>query len=356
MDTPAPLFRALATSTRPIYQLLRCISFSNKVHVEISGDGIKFIADNARVMQEESTGMASLGKSLFASFSLNLPKPGGRNGDDGDEDDSDPLPATFQISLPALLEAIQIFGVTDAPSGRQSKSDPDTYRSNMRTADAFSHQILGMPGTCCLSYPEEGAPFGIILEEASVKTTCNLATYVPESLEAIPFDRDDLLFKIIMQPRWLLDALVELAPSSPNLLTIAVTQREPYLRLSSHGPLGSSSVDFSRGRSLFESIWVGERWAQSYKFDMIKSATEAMRIASKVSIRGDRQGVLSLQFMVEMDHAGGGMGTGAGSIGVAGGMQWLHFTFVPYITDEEDDPEAEGVEEAEEGDDEDDEL
>ena len=309
---------------------------------------------------------------MFATYSLNLPQPaGGRRGaddddaDDNDEDDEDegPLPATFQISLPAFLEALQIFGTTDAPS-RQIKQDPDSYRAmragngaggaggggfnngSTRQAgtDAFSHQILGMPGTCSISYVEEGAPFGIILEEASVKTTCNLATYVPEDVEAIPFDRDNLVFKIIMQPRWLLDALVELAPASPNLLTIAVTPREPYLRLSSHGPLGSASVDFSRGRNLFESIFVSRPWSQSFKFDLIKSATEAMRIASKVSIRGDRQGVLNLQFMVEMDHVGGGgggAGSGPGSSVNGGNMQWLHFTFVPFMSDEEESDEDE---------------
>ncbi|CAK7224279.1 checkpoint clamp complex protein Rad1 [Sporothrix bragantina] len=344
----------MATSTRPIYQLLRCVSFSNKVHVEISDDGIKFIADHTRVMQ----GMASIGKSMFATYSLNLPQGRGTNDDDNndDEEDEGPQPATFQISLPAFLEALQIFGTTDAPS-RQIKQDPDSYRAmragnsgpgagtKQQGTDAFSHQILGMPGTCSISYVEEGAPFGIILEEASVKTTCNLATYVPEDVEAIPFDRDNLVFKMIMQPRWLLDALVELAPASPNLLTIAVTPREPYLRLSTHGPLGSASVDFSRGRNLFESISVGRAWSQSFKFDLIKSATEAMRIASKVSIRGDRQGVLNLQFMVEMDHgSGGGAGSGAGN-GNSGNMQWLHFTFVPFMSDEEESEEEEGQEE-----------
>ena len=345
MEAPPALFRAMATSTRPIYQLLRCVSFSNKVHVEISEDGIKFIADHTRVMQ----GMASLSKSMFATYSLNLPRrrreDNDNDNDNEEDDDEEALPATFQISLPAFLEALQIFGVTDAPS-RQLKQDPDGYRNlrgdkgghggnNGRTqaTDAFSHQILGMPGTCSISYVEDGAPFGIILEEVSVKTTCNLATYVPEALEAIPFDRDNLVFKIIMQPRWLLDALVELAPSSPNLLTLAVTSREPYLRLTCNGNLGSASVDFSRGRTLFESITVSERWSQSFKFDLIKSATEAMRIASKVSIRGDRQGVLSLQFMVEMDGAGGS-GSASG-----GGMQWLHFTFVPFMSDEEEDKE-----------------
>ncbi|ERS97653.1 hypothetical protein HMPREF1624_05824 [Sporothrix schenckii ATCC 58251] len=368
METPAPpLFRAMATSTRPIYQLLRCVSFSNKVHVEISDDGIKFIADHTRVMQ----GMASIGRSMFATYSLHLPRGGrGAGGDDDDDagegEDDEPLPATFQISLPAFLEALQIFGVTDAPS-RQIKQDPDGYRTQrggnnsnnsgsagsgptgagrQQAPDAFSHQILGMPGTCSISYAEAGAPFGIILEEASVKTTCNLATYVPEALEAIPFDRDNLVFKMIMQPRWLLDALIELAPASPNLLTLTVTPREPYLRLSSHGPLGSANVDFSRGRSLFESISVRERWSQSFKFDLVKSATEAMRLASKVSIRGDEQGVLSLQFMVEMEHGSGGAGPagpgngaggGAGGSGGGNNMQWLHFTFVPFMSDEQEE-------------------
>jgi len=99
------------------------------------------------------------------------------------------------------------------------------------------------------------------------------------------------------------------------------TRGEPYLRLLSNGPLGNSSVDFSKGRDLLETFSVRERWAQSFKFDMIKSASEAMRIASKVSLRGDRQGVLSLQFMVEIEDRN---------------VQWLHFTFVPYVTIDDD--------------------
>lgn len=48
------LFRAVASSTRPIQQLLKCINFTNKVHVEIGEDTIKFAADQSRVMQGKS--------------------------------------------------------------------------------------------------------------------------------------------------------------------------------------------------------------------------------------------------------------------------------------------------------------
>lgn len=265
--------------------------------------------------------MASLNKSLFTTYSLNLPAP------EGAEDPSLP---SFQISLPALLETLQIFGATDA-AARQAKADTDPYRSNLRNyrAGAFSNQTLGMSGTCSLSYAQEGEPFSILLEETGVNTTCNLVTYLPESPEQIPFDRDELSFKIIMQSRWLLDALAEMAPTSPTRLTIVATRNEPYLRLSSNGPLGSSSVDFSKGRDLLETFVVHDRWAQSFKFDMIKSASEAMRIATKVSLRGDSQGVLSLQFMVETE---------------GGGIHWLHFTFVPYVTHEDDEDDETGGE------------
>lgn len=229
----------------------------------------------------------------------------------------------FQISLPALLETLQIFGASEAAS-RQAKSDADPYRSNLRNyrPDAFSHQTLGMAGTCVLSYGQEGDPLGVILEEAGVRTTCNLTTYLPESPEPIPFDNTDLSFKIITQGRWLLDALTELAPTTPEKLTVVATRGAPYLRFTSAGALGASTVDFAKGRDLLETFQVGHRWVQTFKFEMIRSATEALRIATKISIRGDAQGVLSIQLIVAVE---------------GGGNNYIDFRFVPFAEDEDDE-------------------
>ncbi|KAL8395717.1 hypothetical protein RB595_003263 [Gaeumannomyces hyphopodioides] len=321
---PPPVFRAVTSSTRPLYQLLRAIGFTNKVHVEITDEGIRFMAEHARVMQ----GVASLNKALFSTYALNLSAP-----EDEDDEAGAPLPPSFQISLPALMETLQLFGTADA-AARQAKADTDPYRSNLRNyrPDAFMHQNLGVAGTCCLSYQDEGAPFSVAMDEAGVSTTCNIVTYLPEAPDEIPFDRDDLSFKVIMQSRWLLDALAELAPNSPTRLTVAASRRDPYLRLTGNGPLGSSAVDFSRGRDLLETFSVRGRWCQSFKFDVVKSASEAMRISSKVSLRGDGQGVLSFQFMVEVE---------------GGGMQWLDFRFVPYLTRDEDGDDDDGDEDDE---------
>ncbi|KAK4129208.1 Rad1-domain-containing protein [Parathielavia appendiculata] len=331
-SAPAPpLFRAVASSTRPLYQLLKAINFTNKVHVDITENGLRFAADHARVMQ----GVAHWSKSLFTTYTSNLPAEPTQAASSAEdaEDDDEPGPPTFQISLPALLETLQIFGAADA-AARQAKADVDPYRSNLRNyrSDAFSNQTLGMSGTCSLSYAQEGEPFSIVLDEAGVSTTCNLTTYVPEAPDDIPFDIEDLSFKIITSARWLLDALTELAPTQPEKLTLAACRREPYLRLtSSGGPLGSSSVDFAKGRDLLETFAVQARWVQTFKFDMIKSACEAMRIASKVSLRGDGQGVLSMQFMVEVEGSG---------------PSFLDFRFVPYAVCDDDEGEKEGGDEA----------
>ncbi|KAI2630365.1 DNA repair exonuclease-like protein [Hypomontagnella submonticulosa] len=303
-----PLFRAVASSTRQIYQLLKCISFTSKVQVQITEDGIRFTADHSRVMQ----GVAFLDKALFTSYTLNV----------ATEDEAASLPE-FQMNLAALLEALQIFGATDV-AARAAKAEAEAYRSNLRNyrPDAFNHQSLGMPGTCCIMYEQDGSPLSIILEETGVNTQCNLVTYTPESPDDIPFDRNDLSFKIIMQARWLLDALSELAPLAPVRIAITASPEKPYLSLSSGGGLGSASVNFSSGRDLLETFSVRDHWAQSFKFDFIKSASEAMRIANKVSFRGDGQGVLSLQFMVEIE---------------GGAVSFLDFRFVPYVTQEDED-------------------
>lgn len=73
------------------------------------------------------------------------------------------------------------------------------------------------------------------------------------------------------------------------------------------------------------------RSVNAYKYALIKGASRAMAIASKVSIRGDEQGVLSLQFLIEVE---------------GGGVSFVDFRFVPLEledADEENEQEEEGI-------------
>ncbi|KAH6609380.1 hypothetical protein Trco_002726 [Trichoderma cornu-damae] len=315
-----PVFRAVSTSPRPLYQLLRCIDFAQRVHVQITEDGIRFAADNSRVMQ----GVAFLDKALFSAYAVNFPLS---------EDGETPEYPNFQIPLSTFLEVLQIFGSVDA--ARAQRADQDPNRSNVHNykPNAFSNQTLGIPGTCTLLYAEEGDSFKVILEESGTKTTAGLTTYLPEMPDDIPFDRNDPTFKIIMSSRTLFDCIAEIIPAGPVKLTITATKASPFLTLSCAGDIGSSSVDFARGKDLLETFSINDRWSQAYKFDFIRHASEAMRIASKVSLRGDSQGVLSLQFMVDVEGRK---------------RSFLDFRFVPFAThddgEEEEDVEAEEYE------------
>jgi cell cycle checkpoint protein len=266
---------------------------------------------------------AFLDKALFTSYTYN---PSTSINDDIAE------PPSFQVSLTALLETLQIFGASEA-SSRFSKPESNEYATSIRPhrITAFSNQTLGMTGICRFSYLGVGEPFCVILEEAGVTTTCNLNSYEPESADEIPFNKQELEVKIIMQAQFLYDAFLEIASmtatsaASSNRLKVVASPNAPFFSLSATGSLGSTTVEFGRSRDLLETFSVARRWTQYYKFEMVKAAVEAMKLASKVSFRGDNQGVLSLQFMIEVE---------------GGGISFIDFRFVPFISGEEDDTEG----------------
>ena len=261
-------------------------------------------------------GSVVLDKALFSSYRFRAPTPA-----DEDEDADTDLPV-FQISLDALLETLQIFGVNDMSR--------DSGWGGV-AARPFDNRVLGTAGTCRFSYDGEGSKFCVTLEESNIITTCKLSTYVPDPVDDIPFQRDAIALKIIMRASWLHDAVTELSATSPERLTMIASQSAPYFTLSSNGSHGSAVVEFSKDQQLLETFQVGERVVNTYKYSMIKGASRAMAMAAKVSIRGDEQGVLNLQFMIEME---------------AGSVSFVDFSFVAFIPEEGDD-EGEDEEEDE---------
>lgn len=158
----------------------------------------------------------------------------------------------------------------------------------------------------------------ITLEEAGVTTTCELFTYEEESQTNITL-RKPWSFKIIMRADWLFDAILELASASPERLTMTVSATAPHLALSTTGSLGSASVEFSKNKDLLEVFECERRFKNAYKFSLLKAATRAMGMASKVSIRGDECGVLNMQFLVGVESEG---------------VSYVDFRFVAYIAED----------------------
>ncbi|KAF2127964.1 DNA repair exonuclease rad1 [Dothidotthia symphoricarpi CBS 119687] len=360
-DETPPILTAVSSSARQLYQLLRCIAFSSKAHVQISAEGLKFSVDEASVMEAS----AFLDKSLFTTYTFHATSPPRNSQHSDDSEDEEPdtsTTPTFQISLPALLETLQIFGLTDP-----STTKPPWARDNpYPTSTAFSNNVLGMNNLCRITYATLGAPLSVILTEASIRTICDLTTYEPEYTDDIPFDRQSLAFKTIMRGNWLHDAISELSSTSPEKLTMyaKLIRGKSFFALTSSGTLGSARVEFNNEpqpsayrtpaptntntntntnndaaadqtpANLLETFQLSDPDSvlkSSYKFSLVQKAARAMSVATKVSVRVDTQGVLSMQFMIEIE---GGGGPGAG--GAAGKISFVDFRFVPLVEDDEE--------------------
>ncbi|ETI19812.1 hypothetical protein G647_08825 [Cladophialophora carrionii CBS 160.54] len=352
-----PIFTAVSTSARQLYLLLRCVAFSQRAEVQISPHGIQFSVEEARVVQ----GLTFLDKALFSSYSCKLPN-----------ENSDALP-TFSISITALLETLQIFGTAEASS---SLRNPYGGFSSSY-GNAFSTPALALGGTCRISYQEVGAPLTITIQEGSVTTICDMNTYEVYGSQGddggVPLDRSNLCLKAIMRSTWLSDAIAELSGMNPTILVVNVSKRSaPYFSLEGEGgPFGNSTVDFTpeskndstpnearvkRQPVVTETFVVSApagshgRIRQRYKFDMIKRASRAMASATKVSIRQDEQGVLSLQFMIDLSDGGSGSrgdeSAAANAPPNPANVAYVEFRFVPLLDDEE--TESEGQTEDEE--------
>lgn len=253
-------------------------------------------------------------------------------------EDAPPAP-TFQVSFPALLETLQIFTLGDASF--KAQQDPrDTFaahRINRHANLPFAASVLGTSGLCRINYDGPGSPLSINMSESGVNTTCDLTTYEAESTEDIPFTRDALALKTIMRSAHLADAITELASANPTTLSLLASPHAPYFSLSGTGALGSATVEFAKDPQLLETFQCARRFSANYSFALVKAAHRAMASASKVSVRADNQGVLSMQFLVEVEQSAQGRGENCGQEGVA----FVDFRIVPQVDGEAEHQEPE---------------
>ncbi|OJJ49330.1 hypothetical protein ASPZODRAFT_1454013 [Penicilliopsis zonata CBS 506.65] len=382
-----PIFSAVSSNVHHLYTLLQCIGFSHRATVQITPDGIRFSVEEARVIQ----GLAFLDKALFSNYTFNPPNKEDDTSQQlpGESDDSpeSELYPCFVISLSALLETLKIFSINDSSAVNSSRSAP-MQTSNHSSSNAFTAPSLLLDHSCTLQYLQTGSSLSVTLNEAGVKTTCDLTTYEPEEGEIdIPLQRNAIIMKIIMRSAWLHNAITELDATNPTALKISASAtHKPFFALSgTGGPFSESTVEFSvdqqhkqsasstaethhkvlaedgssRARAkrsklaptVTETFLVsppssrGPRIIEHYRFALIRKAMRAMAVANKVSIRGDRQGVLSLQFMIELDGSSAG-GASIRSRPPAGqplgdNVSFVDFRFVPLIEGEAE----EGLEE-----------
>ncbi|KAK5109413.1 hypothetical protein LTR62_007079 [Meristemomyces frigidus] len=324
MAAIVPMFSAVASSTRHILLLLRCISFAKKALVRISAEGLRFSTDEGSSIEA----FVFLDKALFTSYTYHAPEP-------ASSQDDPPEPPFFEIDLQSLLETLNIFSLSDLTSSTRSGGYDDfaAHRLNRHAGmNAFTNHAMGVTGVCNFSYNGEGGALSIHMFESGVTTTCDLTTYEADTVEDIPFNRDSLSVKTIMRAKFLLEAVTELNSVNPASMTVFASPgsaSKPNLSLSAIGALGTAAIDFTTATSsetpVLESLYCPTETSASYPFAALKAAQRAMASATKVSLRLDDEGVLSLQFLIELE---------VGSSDGSGAVAFVDFRIVPLVDDE----------------------
>lgn len=322
------ILTAVSSSVQQLHRLLRCLSFTSKAQVRISDSGLAFSVEDSRAMQAS----VILEKEMFTSYRYDGPR---KVTEDEHGDFHPPELPVFEISLIALLETLSIFGATDTSKGRFIRDPYTSGISNARgnTSAAFDNRTLGLSGVCRVTYKELGDPLNITLEEGNMTTTCSLTTYEPATITSdeyeIPFMRDRVDLRIVMQASALFDAVQELHNTTqPERVTISYSPNssKAAFSLSADGAFGSASIDFANEEDLLPTYWCSGNGRQIYKFSHIKAAGRAMSMAHKVSVRIDMQGVLNLQFDILL---GAGIGGGDEK------HSFVEFRVVPLLDEDE---------------------
>uniref|UniRef100_S4RAK7 RAD1 homolog (S. pombe) n=1 Tax=Petromyzon marinus TaxID=7757 RepID=S4RAK7_PETMA len=253
---------ATMDSARTLVSLLRAVHFRDHATFLATQHGLKATVEDSRTLQAN----AFVQTSLFHTYSL-LENP-----------------VSFRVNLTALLSCLTMFG--------------------------GAARTVGPPVALSLRYGGYGSPLILCLEEGGVVTDCSLRTQEPEDPLDFEFGGSDAdedrqtPNKVILKAEGLKEAFADLELSSSGAevsVHITMSPARPHFRLSTFGPLGSTHCDFPRDSDMVESFHCTKAQTNQYKASFLKPSAKALSQASKVSVRMDWRGLLSLQFMIPND-------------------------------------------------------
>ncbi|THG96781.1 hypothetical protein EW026_g5123 [Hermanssonia centrifuga] len=347
----AQVLNASVHDVRYLTALLRGVNFSNRATISITKGGLIISVEEARTL----LATAYIFSSVFDEYEYQPEAPPPQPSADSSSS-ANPPPATdvaFEIPLNTLIECLNIFGTAGTSNSNLNPStktrqwrkvgeeedgdDQDELRGSgaSRRRDGRGRgrgrgggasgngridQFFGAEkGTAMrVSYAGPGYPLTLLITEDSggPTATCEITTFEPEPQLELPFEADQTVLKIILKSSWLRDALSELDPSCERLTIIANpppasgraprASAQPRLRLKAVGTFGSTEMDYPSDKDVLEACDCPAPVGFSYKFAHIARASRALQTSTKTSMRIDRDGLLSLQFLMPSRGPQGG--------------------------------------------------
>ncbi|KNC82894.1 hypothetical protein SARC_04837 [Sphaeroforma arctica JP610] len=251
-SNPLPILLATLDSPRKLLVMLKAVHLNEKATCVVSERGLRFTVNDKGSAQTS----AFVKADLFDEYECRSK-------------------CDFAINLDVLIECLSIFGAT--------------------TANSQSTSLR-------ICYPGYGNPLELKLAERNVCTTCNIHTMEGMYAEDMNFRGSEVYNKVILQAEALRPIFSEMTIGDKHgQFDVYISAQDPCLRFSTSNVAGSCEVSFPPECEVVESLESVRTQSGQYLLSSMRHCLKAMSVASKVSMRMNARGFLSLQFMIEHD-------------------------------------------------------
>jgi cell cycle checkpoint protein len=273
------LFKAKVINVGILANILKAVSFTDKVNVLIKSTGLKFTVEEGKYVQAS----AFLPSGAFDEYAVNTPK------DSNDE-------IQFRIPLKELIGFLKMF----SHGHNEGRFGSTTTVHNDNTNQPQPQPILPPPSpsqaTLCLRYEYVGAPFTLVLDEGPTITDFYLQTEELDDLMEVDIENEACHLMFRSEP--LRELFGEIESNAPEHLHIKVVPRKK-VKFSGKGVCGLMKVNLPESaKDVIVDFDCDILTRASYRFSVFRYSFKALNLCDKISLKIGGDGLLRMVFLV----------------------------------------------------------
>ncbi|XP_058822195.1 cell cycle checkpoint protein RAD1 [Topomyia yanbarensis] len=261
-------FSAILNNYVTFYNVAKAINFVDVATVQLTNDGMKVVVEDAKSVQATAYVM----RNCFSEYKLAHVK---RKLGPADVTDDDEPSTSFGLNLKAFTDCLSMFLESE-------------YDSHMK-----------------MVHKGDGAPLVAILEQGEdyLITECSVKTMESPEVMDFDFDKDNVCSQVTVNGALFFALLSELDRNCDEI-EVLLSPDSPSFKLSTFGELHSeSNIEITDDSEMLISFQSTETTSHRYKFSHFKLVMGTLALASKVSLRTNKDGLLGMQVMIEISDS-----------------------------------------------------
>ena len=286
-STPMEGFVARMNNYKILKQFCTAVNVNSdgNASVYMKANGLKMTVEDAKTFQAN----AFLDHNIFNEFTYTP------------EDD-----VGLNLQLPSILDVLNLFWA--------QKDSTMTVQGPSTESSIFSTSPLT---SLVLHYGKYGDPFTLWLEEEGLVTRAELPTRDLEETLMFDFTKPNLNTKVVLQAEPLKELFNEIDLTG-EYLEINVNADRNSFGFTTFGSSGDVATEVPSDSEMVHSFECKKTAKAKFPMHMIKYALKSIHMASKVSLRMDKQQILCLQYLIQFES----------------GQCFLEYFFTPQIESE----------------------